>query len=67
VIIDIIRSLDSSVPSQSPAPLKSLNYSVLKKASQKREIPVLNEEDLEETFVKGRNLALPEVARQLIP
>jgi hypothetical protein len=66
VIIDIIRSLDSWVPSQGSAPLKSLNYSVLKKASQKREIPVLDEEDLEETFVKGRILALPEVACQLI-
>jgi hypothetical protein len=54
------------VPSQGSAPLKSLNYSVLKKASQKREIPVLDEEDLEETFVKGRILALPEVACQLI-
>ncbi|PVG02827.1 hypothetical protein CPB86DRAFT_547671 [Serendipita vermifera] len=46
-----------SEPSTSPessSSLKSLNYSSLKKASQQRQIPVLEEEDLEETFVKGR-------------
>lgn len=31
----------------------TLNYSALKKASREREIPALNEDDLEESFVKG--------------
>ena len=36
-----------------PQPAQSLNYSALKKVSRKREVPVLNEDDLEETFIKG--------------
>ena len=33
-------------------PLK-MNYSQLKKASKGREIPVLNEDELEEAFIRG--------------
>jgi hypothetical protein len=34
---------------------RSLNYSTLKKVSRQREVPILNEDDLEESFIKGRN------------
>jgi hypothetical protein len=33
-------------------PLK-MNYSQLKRASKERKIPVLNEDDLEEAFIRG--------------
>jgi len=33
---------------------RSLNYSTLKKVSRQREVPILNEDDLEESFIKGR-------------
>lgn len=31
----------------------TLHYSALKKASRERDVPILNEDDLEETFIKG--------------
>jgi len=34
-----------------------MNYSQLKKASKGRDIPVLNEDDLEETFIRGEVVA----------
>jgi hypothetical protein len=41
------------ISSASSPTAHSLNYSALKRASRKREAPVLNEDDLEETFIKG--------------
>jgi len=40
----------TSVPSS-----RHLNYSALKKAHQKRVVPELREEDIEEAFVRGKH------------
>jgi hypothetical protein len=47
--------VDDIIPSTSSPVAHSLNYSALKKVSRKREVPVLNEDDLEETFIKGES------------
>jgi len=47
------REIDNITPSTWSPAAHSLNYSALKKVSRKREVPVLNEDDLEETFIKG--------------
>ena len=46
----------TTLPPTSSSIPHSLNYSVLKRASRKRQVPVLNEDDLEETFIKGGHL-----------
>ena len=35
---------------------RKLNYSALKRAHQKREVPALDENDIEESFVRGASL-----------
>ena len=35
---------------------RKLNYSALKRAHQKREVPALDENDIEESFVRGAGL-----------
>lgn len=51
------RSRHAALPEANPPTLASkprpLHYSALKKASQKRVIPEIGEEDLEESFVRG--------------
>jgi hypothetical protein len=44
--------MDNIVVVGTGKPLK-VNYSQLKQASKGREIPVLKEDDLEETFIRG--------------
>lgn len=48
-----VRRVDNTNPN-SPEPVATLNYSALKRVSRQRVVPVLNEDDLEESFIKGR-------------
>ncbi|KAG8821920.1 hypothetical protein FRC17_009704 [Serendipita sp. 399] len=50
-------SSDMNIPPILATPLQ-MNYSALKRASRLREVPVLNEDDLEEKFVKGTEVDL---------
>ncbi len=47
-------SPDAALPEPSSSPPRPLFYSSLKKAHQRRTVPELREEDLEESFVRGR-------------